>query len=150
MNKPNLPKAVGAGIAGTIVMTIMTMVAPMMGMPEMNIPAMLADFMGFPVVVGWLAHFMIGTVLALIYVYAFIGKLPGTPWLKGALYGLAPWLLAQVMVNPMMGAGVFAVNTPAPMMMVIGSLIGHIVYGSVVGLVYGTEQVESPTAAHSH
>jgi len=149
MNKPNIPKAIGAGIAGTIVMTIMTMVAPMMGMPKMDIPAMLANFMGFPVVVGWFAHFMIGTVLALLYVYVFIGKLPGAPWLKGALYGLFPWFLAQVMVNPMMGAGVFALNTPAPIQMVMGSLIGHLVYGAVVGLVYGT-QVRSSIPVSQH
>lgn len=151
MNQLNIPKAIGAGIAGTIVMTIMTMVAPMMGMPEMNIPAMLAGFMGFSIVVGWLAHFMIGTVLAIVYAFAFVGRLPGAPWLKGALYGLLPWFLAQIMVNPMMGAGVFAVNTPAPMMMVMGSLIGHLVYGAVVGLVYGANAQQAiPASQHSH
>lgn len=150
MNKPNVLKAIGAGVAGTIALTIMTMVGPMMGMPEMDIPAMLADFMGVPVAVGWLAHFMVGTVLALIYAYAFIGKLPGAPWLRGALYGLFPWLLAQIMVNPMMGAGVFALNTPAPMMMVMGSLIGHLVYGAVVGVVYGSTSAPATQAAHSH
>lgn len=150
MNKPNFSKAVGSGVAGTIVMTIMTMIAPMMGMPEMDIPRMLADFMGLPVLIGWLAHFMVGTVLALIYAYSFIQKLPGAPWLKGALYGHFPWLLAQIMVNPMMGAGVFAMNTPAPMMMVMGSLLGHIVYGAVVGLVYGTGSAPAPQTAHSH
>jgi uncharacterized membrane protein YagU involved in acid resistance len=133
MNKPNLQRAVIAGVAGTVVMTMMTMVAPMMGMPEMNIPAMLADFMGFPIVIGWLAHFMIGTALALVYAYVAADRLPGAPWLKGAIFGLLPWFLAQIMVNPIMGAGVFALNTAAPMMMVMGSLLGHLAYGAVVG-----------------
>jgi uncharacterized membrane protein YagU involved in acid resistance len=116
----------------------------------MNIPAMLSDFMGVPVVVGWLAHFMIGTILALIYVSLFLQKLSWAPWIKGAIYGLFPWFLAQVMVNPMMGAGVFAMNTPAPMMMVMGSLIGHLVYGAVVGLVYGAGRAPIGQTAHSH
>ncbi len=150
MNKFNLPKAASAGVAGTIVMTIMTMVAPMMGMPEMNIPRMLSDFMGMPVIVGWLVHFMVGTVLSFIYAYFFVGKLPGAAWLKGAQYGLFPWLLSQIMVNPMMGSGVFAMNTPAPMMMVMGSLIGHLVYGASVGLVYGSGSAPAAQAAHSH
>jgi len=137
MQQHNFAKAVGAGITGTAVMTMLTFMGPLMGMPEMNIPAMLAGFMGFPVILGWLAHFMIGTVLALFYVYLFIGRLPGAPWLKGLLFGLAPWLLAQVVVNPVMGAGVFAANAPAPVMMVMGSLLGHVVYGAVVGIVYG-------------
>ena len=138
MNKPNLSRAVGAGIAGTIVMTLFAMMAPVMGMPEMNIPRMLADFMSFPVVVGWLAHFMIGTVFAVAYAYILVSKLPGHPVVKGILFGLIPWFMAQIAVNPMMGAGVFALNTPAPLMMVMGSLVGHVVYGAVVGFVYGS------------
>lgn len=138
MDKFNLNKAVGAGIAGTIVMTLFAMMAPLMGMPEMNIPSMLADFMGFPLIVGWLAHFMIGTVLAVSYASVFVRKLPGHPAVKGILFGLIPWFMAQILVNPMMGAGIFAVNTPAPVMMVMGSLAGHVVYGAVVGFVYGS------------
>ncbi|MEX2189372.1 MAG: DUF6789 family protein [Bacteroidota bacterium] len=138
MNKFNINKAIGAGIAGTVVMTLFAMMAPLMGMPEMNIPKMLADFMGFPVVVGWLAHFMIGTILAVGYGSILVSKLPGAPAVKGVLFGLIPWFMAQIVVNPMMGAGVFAMNTPAPLMMVMGSLVGHAVYGAVVGFVYGT------------
>jgi hypothetical protein len=138
MNKPNITKALGAGVAGTIAMTLMAMVAPMMGMPEMNIPKMLGNFMGVPVAVGWIAHFMIGTVLAISYANIFAAKLPGAPALRGVLFSLIPWFMAQIAVNPMMGAGVFALNTDAPLMMVMGSLVGHVVYGAVLGLVYGT------------
>ena len=138
MNKPNFTKGIGAGVAGTIVMTIFAAMAPLMGMPEMDIPTMLANFMGFPTVVGWMAHFMIGTVLALGYAFVLVSRLPGNPVVKGSLFGLIPWLMAQIAVNPMMGAGFFAMNTEAPMLMVAGSLMGHIVYGAVVGLVYGT------------
>lgn len=149
MNKPNYMKAALAGLAGTAVMTALVFMAPIMGMPEMNIPAMLSSFMGAPIIVGWMAHIMIGVVLALIYATIFFSKLPGTPWLKGALYGLVPWLASQVVVNPMMGAGVFAMNTAAPMMMVMGSLMGHIVYGVVVGAVYGSSSAPEAAPARS-
>ncbi len=136
MEHTNLLKAIMAGVAGTIIMTMMTMVAPMMGMPEMDIPKMLGNFMGVPVAVGWLAHFMVGVVLAVIYAYAFYPKLSSAPALRGIIFSIVPWLAVQLMLNPMMGAGLFAVNTPAPLLMVMGSLIGHIVYGTTLGLIY--------------
>ena len=137
MQKPIITKALLAGVAGTIAMTMLTYMAPIMGLPEMNIPKMLSGFMGVPIVVGWLGHFMVGTVFGVLYAYIFVQRIPGTPALKGAIYGLIPWFLQQVMVNPMMGAGVFALNTAAPMLMVVGSLMGHLVYGGVLGAVYG-------------
>jgi len=137
MKQFSFSQAIVAGLVGTVGMTMMMLMAPLMGMPEMNIGKMLAGFMGIPVIIGWVAHFMIGEALALIYAYAFAGRLPGSAWVKGLLFGLIPWFMAQVVVNPMMGAGVFASNTPTPVAMVMGSLIGHIVYGTVLGAVYG-------------
>ena len=144
----NFGKAIVAGLVGTLVMTMVMLMGPLMGMPPMPVGKMLADFMGMPEALGWVVHFMIGTVLALIYVFVFASKLPGNGLVRGALYGLLPWLLSQIMVNPMMGAGLFASNTSAPVMMAIGSLMGHMIYGAVVGGVYGTKsaQLETVTA----
>lgn len=132
----NFGKAVVAGLIGTFAMTIIMLMAPLIGMPPMPIGKMLAGFMGIPEVLGWIAHFMIGTVLALIYAFIFVSKLKGNGFVRGAIYGLLPWFVAQIMVNPMMGAGVFAINTLSPFLMVMGSLIGHLVYGAVLGGVY--------------
>ncbi|MFN4218830.1 MAG: DUF6789 family protein [Candidatus Bipolaricaulia bacterium] len=136
MKHVNWGRAVLAGLVGTAVMTIVAMMAgPMMGI-EMNVPKMLSGFMNVPIVTGWLVHFMIGTILALIYAAFVIDLLPGAPWLRGALYGLAPFLLAQIAVMPMMGMGFFTINAPNTIMLVMGSLIGHLVYGAVVGAIY--------------
>jgi uncharacterized membrane protein len=150
MQLNNLSKAVLAGVVATVVMTMVMVMAPFMGMPEMNIGKMLGEFMGVPAIVGWVAHFMIGSVLAIIFATAFAASLPGAPWLKGVLFGLIPWLGAQVMVNPMMGAGVFASNMPAPLMMVMGSLLGHMVYGAVLGAVYGRSIAKTVFAIPQH
>lgn len=146
----NLGKAILAGLAGTLVMTLVMLMAPLMGMPPMPIGNMLAGFMGIPVVLGWVAHFMIGAVLAIIYATVFASRLPGGAVVRGALYGLIPWFLAQIMVNPMMGAGFFASNTPAPLMMVLGSMLGHLAYGAVVGGVYSKGVARLQTAAAHH
>ncbi|MBI1804868.1 MAG: DUF2938 family protein [Ignavibacteriae bacterium] len=139
-------KAVIAGLVGTLVMTMVMLMGPMMGMPPMPVGKMLAEFIGMPEALGWIAHFMIGVVLALGYVYIFSSKLPGSGLVRGALYGLLPWMVSQIMVNPMMGAGVFALSTSAPLLMVMGSLMGHVIYGAVVGGVYGTKPVLRSTA----
>ena len=131
--KLNIKKAIVAGLAGTAVMTALMLMAPMMGMPPMNIGKMLGSMMGGITTLGWVAHFMIGTVLAVIYAALFASRLPGPPALRGMLFGLAPWLLAQVAVMPMMGAGFFSGSA----VVASGSLMGHLVFGAVVGAVYG-------------
>lgn len=132
-------RAVLAGIAGTAVMTIVAAwVAPMMGMPPMNPAEMLAGSMGGSLALGWIAHFMIGTILALIYA-AVAPALPGPPAARGALYGIAPFLVAQIVVMPMMGMPFFS----GSMVMAMGSLIGHLIYGAIVGAVYGPVPVRT-------
>lgn len=134
-----LGRAIVAGIIGTAVMTAVGLwVAPLMGMPAMNPAEMLAEPMG-SMALGWIAHFMIGTILALIY--AVVAPwLPGAPALRGALYGIAPFLVAQVVVTPMMGMPVFS----GSVVMAMGSLIGHLIYGAVVGGVYGEVPARRP------
>lgn len=140
----NWSRAALAGLLGTGTMTAVGLwIAPMMGMPAMNPATMLAGAMGGSAVLGWVGHLMIGTVLALIYA-VLAPRLPGAPWTRGALYGLAPWLLAQLVVIPMMGMPVFS----GSVVMAIGSLIGHLVYGAVVGATYGTGALQA-TGRHA-
>lgn len=62
------------------------------------------------------------------------------------LFGIAPWLLAQVVVMPMMGAGFFS----GSLMAATGSLMGHLVYGAVVGTVYSrSDQASLGQALHA-
>jgi uncharacterized membrane protein YagU involved in acid resistance len=131
--KVNIGRAAIAGIAGTLVMTAVGLwIAPVMGIPRMNPAEMLAGAMGGMIALGWVAHFMIGTILAIIYAMV-ADKIPGPPAARGALYGVAPFLVAQTVVMPMMGMPLFSGSAT----MAMGSLIGHLIYGGVVGAVYG-------------
>ncbi|MEX1258616.1 MAG: DUF6789 family protein [Gemmatimonadota bacterium] len=138
-------RAVLGGLVGTVLMTVVGLwIAPMMGMPAMNPAEMLAGAMGGMLALGWAAHFMIGTVLALIYAVV-APSLPGAPVVRGALYGIAPFLLAQIAVIPMMGMPIFS----GSMTMAMGSLIGHLIYGGVVGGIYGPVPARAQASAHS-
>lgn len=146
MFKIDVPRVVVAGLAGTAVMTVLMLAAPMMGMPPMNIGKMLGSVMGGIDALEWVAHFMIGTVLAGIYAALFVGRLPGPAAVRGMVYSLVPWLLAQLVVMPMMGMGLFSGSA----VVAGGSLMGHLVYGAVVGTVYGTSRASARIEKHAH
>ena len=132
-------RAVYAGVGGTIAMTAVGLwIAPLMGIPAMNPADMLAGVMGGSLALGWIGHFIIGTILALIYAVV-APAIPGPPTVGGALYGIAPWLLAQIAVIPMMGMPLSSGSTT----MAGGSLIGHLVYGGVVGTIYSRVRSDS-------
>jgi len=145
--KITFSRAIAAGLAGTAAMTVLMVAAPMMGMPPMNIGEMLGSMMGGVVALGWAAHFMIGVGLAVIYAALFAHRLPGPGPVRGALYSIAPWLVAQLVVMPMMGAGFFSGSA----LVAAGSLMGHLVYGAVLGAVYGHVALASAgRTAHGH
>lgn len=62
------------------------------------------------------------------------GILGGSAWIKGALIGLAAWLLMMVMVMPMAGQGLFGMRL-GPMAPVMTAVL-HIIFGVVLGFVY--------------
>ena len=129
----NWARAVVGGLVGTLAMTAVGLwVAPVMGIPKMNPADMLAGAMGGNALLGWLGHLMIGMILALIYAVV-APRLPGAPAVRGAIFSLAPWLMAMLAIMPMMGMPAFG-GAAAP---AVGSLIGHLVYGSILGAVYG-------------
>lgn len=145
MERFNLQRAIVGGLAGTAVMTGLILAAPKMGLPPMNIGAMLGSVMGGSLVLGWMGHFIIGTMLALGYAALFARRLPGPGFVRGAVYSLLPWLLAQLVVMPMMGAGLFSGSFLAA----AGSLMGHLVYGAVLGAIYGTHRADAHTGFHA-
>jgi uncharacterized membrane protein YagU involved in acid resistance len=146
MTRVNVARALLAGFVATLVMTMMMYLAPLLGMPKMDIAAMLgsmfAGAMPAPMSGTWwlgmLIHFVNGTVIfPLVYVHVLYAFLPGPPWAKGLAWGLVLWLLAQAVVMPLMGMGFFSGNAPQPMMSVLGSFLGHAVYGVLLGVLAG-------------
>ncbi len=108
MSQLRVGRAIAAGAVGTAAITMPMLGAPLMEMPKMPIGEMLGSFFHIGSAAGWAMHVVIGLVLALIYAGWFVQRLRGGPALKGATYGFGVFLLAQLVVRPMMGRGVFS------------------------------------------
>ena len=128
-----ISKSILGGIVGTMIMTIVMMIAPMMGMPKMSPPAMLAGMMNMPLGMGWIIHFIIGVMFAFAYTYLFAPKVKiGNIFLKGAVFGFVVFVFAQIMMA-IMGAMLPMPKMEGSMMlMIIGSIMGHVIYGMSV------------------
>jgi hypothetical protein len=135
--KTKIHHTVLGGIIATAVMTMVTIVVPLMGMPKMNPTEMLAGMMGLPVFIGWIMHFMVGVIFALAYVFLFSGIFAkiSSQIVKGALFGFVVFNFAQVMMA-VMSAVIGGMPSPAGSMtlIVLGGIMGHIVYGIVIAL----------------
>lgn len=55
-------------------------------------------------------HLAIGLVMAVVYAAFFEPRLPGSAWVKGALYALLAWLLNAFVLLPLIGDGVAGVR----------------------------------------
>ncbi len=128
-----ISKSISGGIIGTIIMTIVMMIAPMMGMPKMSPPALLASMLGMPLIVGWLMHFIIGVIFGLAYLYLFAPKVRiENIFLKGAVFGFIVFIFAQIMMAVMGAMLPMPTMEGSIMLTMIGSVMGHIIYGMAV------------------
>ncbi len=133
----NTARGIAAGLAATVVLSMIMVAKGMMGlMPELNVIAMLSSMMKTAPIFGWAAHFMIGALAWGLGFVAISRMLPGSTELaKGISFGVVAWVMMMVAVMPMAGAGIFGLKMGmvAPMM----TLMLHVIYGAVLGLVYG-------------
>ena len=131
-----LKRGIGAGLAATMVLSMIMVAKGMMGlMPELNVIVMLSSMMKTAPIVGWGVHIMIGMLAWGLGFVAVSKYLPGrTDLAKGISFGIAAWALMMLMVMPLAGAGFFGLKMG--MMAPVMTLMLHIIYGAVLGFVY--------------
>lgn len=136
----NKNRAIGAGLVATGTMTALLLIEPSIGLPQIAIGQLLSTSLGLTTAllpsgpaVGWILHFLIGSLLGLIYAGAFAHRLPGGPITRGMLYGILVFILAQVVFMPLAGGGFFSGGDTQ---MLTGSLFGHLVFGAIIGWIY--------------
>ena len=143
INTSNIAKGIIAGLAATVVLTLLMMMKKMMGvMPELDpvhmISDMVAQKMGLEpnIIIGWVLHFGIGAV-AWGGGFAVLNDiLPGSGQIaKGLSMGIAAWLLMMIGPMPMSGSGLFGMSMG--IMAPVLTLILHIVFGVALGFFFG-------------
>ncbi|MBI3159434.1 MAG: hypothetical protein HYZ26_07535 [Chloroflexi bacterium] len=145
----NIIAAVIAGLVGTAALSLLMVMAPKMGMPRMAIWDMLGTMFSKEgnTALGWILHFMMGVVFAIVYAVIWNSGIGAATALSGLTFGAVHWLAVGLIMGgmPMMHAGIQAGTVAAPglymtrnggLMAFMGGLVGHLVYGLVVALVY--------------
>lgn len=136
----NVIGAIIAGLVGTAVMTLLMTIAPMMGMPRMNVIGMLGTMVtpnqGTATATGTFAHFMMGVIFAIIYAALWTAGIGSPTALSGVIFGLVHGIIAGLMMPLMLRMHPRPPEMSAGPMMLAGLLMGHVAYGLVVALVY--------------
>jgi uncharacterized membrane protein YagU involved in acid resistance len=147
-------RAAAAGLIGTAVMTALLLVEPSVGLPKIAMGQVLSTALGLAsahlatgAALGWLLHFLIGMLFALIYAAVFDRRLPGGPLVRGLLYGILVFVLAQLVFMPLVGGGVFSHGDPE---LLAGSLLAHLVYGGLTGWIYAAPVSHQEPIARGH
>ena len=140
----NTSRALVAGLIGTLFATALWVLEPAFGLPELAVGQILSHLIAVVTayfspgpVVGWAIHVFVGLTLALTYARLFVGRLRGAPVVRGLMFGCLIFVMAQLVFTPLVGAGVFS-RGDVPML--VGSLLGHLLYGGILGAVYGLPQ----------
>jgi len=86
MGNVDFKKLIIASISGTAAMTVVMLMAPMMGVPKMDMGEMLGTMnpmIPMSYMMGWVMHFIIGIALTWFYAAFLIDRLPSDGWKRG-------------------------------------------------------------------
>jgi len=125
-----------AGVVFGAMMQMMNAPTPQGG--QMPMMAMVAMVVGSSsLIAGWIYHLfnsaVIGAIFGWLIGHRAVSVGSGFEW--GVLYGIAWWILgAQILMPVALGMSPFAsIMMPSMRMVAMGSLIGHMIYGLILG-----------------
>ena len=82
-------------------------------------------------------NLLVGLVLGVVYARLAEPMLGGPGWRKGMIFSLVPWIISITAFLPIMGGGFLGMDVDAGPLPILGNLILHLVYGTVLGELYG-------------
>lgn len=157
----NVGRAFLAGVVGGVVMSIGLAMGRAMGMPA-NLELMLGTMVLQPgtgaFILGMMMHLMISGAIALIYAWGFehvthranatigagFGVIHGI--IGGMFMGMMP-MMHPLIPEMMPAPGAFMSNMG--IMGIMAEMVLHIVYGAIVGGIYGRADVGAGDLAHA-
>lgn len=145
-------RAMYGGFLGVALMTVWIRGAWLLGFPPLESGSLLGSMLignllhtdvNAQFILGMLFQVILGTVVLALLYGEFYARIPGghEPWVHGALFALLLWLVGQLITAPLLGAlaglnvGIFS-SALGPLA-IVGGLIGHLLYGLILGTVYG-------------
>jgi hypothetical protein len=142
-------KGMIAGLIATLVLTVLMVINNAIGlMPGIDLIRLLVKLGTLTTPAAWMDHFIVGVVVWGLLFAAYDGLATSpAPWLKGIVFGIFAWLVMMVTFLPLAGAGFFGARIGTSAM--IGLLGLHLIYGAVLGTVYGLLGVWVPVKVHS-
>jgi hypothetical protein len=136
--QPPILQVILGGCAGSVALAlVMFFVTPvLMGLSSDPTQAVRAEF-GNPHGVGLIVfHFFTGSIIYPLGFAFFAARLPGPWFMKGLIWGTILWLMAGVVLMPIAGFGFFGSHADG-LRLVGSSLVGHLAYGGLQGLIAG-------------
>jgi hypothetical protein len=144
--------AIWVGILGGVAMSLMMVIARAMGLIDASIEryegCMVTgkDEGGGTIAAGTMMHLVLSALIGILYAWGFAQFWGDATWALGLLLGLVHWFIGGILLPMMDGMnrcvqdgrlrkfGAFGSGRGA--MMVVGFLMGHLLYGLVVGWLY--------------
>ncbi len=149
-----------SGFIATYVMMMTAFLQGGVGLPVIDVGHILKTSFNFvhgtetySIVWGNAAYFIMGLILALIWVVFLQKRTPGNWLIQGILYGVAISIMAGLIIAPLAARatgdtfGIFYMDTWAPFIILLGGLVMHLSYGIVLTLclkvagVYGPDDI---------
>jgi hypothetical protein len=142
----NLGSAIAAGVVATIAATIVLIIAQVSHLMDMNLPtiygAMISSPSQNPYYTGVVIDLVIGGLVGIVYAAVYMWTNIAPNWLNGLGFGFIHWLIAGFLFGLAPGVPAWSISAPGMFVVnygtvaIIGYLILHLVYGTVVGAAY--------------
>jgi hypothetical protein len=136
---PGALAGLAAGVVFGVMMQMMQAPTPDGGsVPVMQMVAMVVR--SDSIAVGWIYHLFNSALLGGLFAWLFGSRIVGYGggFTYGAIWGVVWWVLGGLILMPvLLGMPAFAPLRMAPMRsMAMGSLIGHLIFGLILGGVF--------------
>lgn len=130
------------GFMGTVALTLIFYAGPLLGMPPLDLAGLIGRLFTLEPVAagssfwwwGFFVHVFFGAIVFPV-LYRALARRAGyrAPVARGTEFGFLLWLGAMLIGMPLLGAGLFASETPRALAVAATTLIAHLVYGATLG-----------------
>src|SRR5437773_2628616 len=106
MRTKNIIRTFIIGFVATFAMSLLGFFFFRLGVPHLDW-GILFSYLGIGIMFGYFLLFLSGIVIAILYVYFFHERLPGTSWRRGLFFSTILWLITGIILTPSIGLGFF-------------------------------------------